>query len=252
MLASLSLPLLSERFGWQAALAGSSLVFAGLAAILWRRRPRWDDDREPGHRIRGGVLQSLRVIFSDPMLLALGVLGFFYSGFQMIIMTYTVTMLVTEVGWSLVAAGVVASAMQIGGAVGRIGWGVMADAFRNSTAVLILIGLLSLGLCWLVLGLDNRMPVMLVIGLFGGFGLTAVGWNGVYMAEVARLAPPGQVAAATGGSLVFCFAGAMSGPAGFALIHDWAGSYTSAFAFVMLTPLAGALAVGLASFRRRG
>src|SRR5690606_34969321 len=46
------------------------------------------------------------------------------------------------------------------------------------------------------------------------FGFTAVGWNGVAIAEVARSAPPGEVGTATGGVLFYTFAGVLAGPAG--------------------------------------
>jgi hypothetical protein len=39
------------------------------------------------------------------------------------------------------------------------------------------------------------------------FGLCASGWNGVYLAEVARLAPPGRAGEATGAVFVACYVG---------------------------------------------
>jgi hypothetical protein len=44
------------------------------------------------------------------------------------------------------------------------------------------------------------------------FGVTASGWNGVFLAEVARLAPEGRVAEATGAILVPGFTGLVIGP----------------------------------------
>ncbi len=53
-------------------------------------------------------------------------------------------------------------------------------------------------------------PVLLVVAF--GFGVTASGWNGVFLAEVARLAPEGRVAEATGAVLVPGFLGLVLGP----------------------------------------
>ena len=53
-------------------------------------------------------------------------------------------------------------------------------------------------------------PVLLVLAFF--FGVTASGWNGVFLAEVARLAPEGRVAEATGAVLVPGFLGLVLGP----------------------------------------
>jgi MFS family permease len=49
------------------------------------------------------------------------------------------------------------------------------------------------------------------VGFFGA------SWNGIYMAEVARLSPPDRVADATSGSTMFTFIGYVAGPSLFAL-----------------------------------
>jgi MFS family permease len=53
-------------------------------------------------------------------------------------------------------------------------------------------------------------PVLLPLAFI--FGVTASGWNGVFLAEVARLAPEGRVAEATGAVLVPGFLGLVLGP----------------------------------------
>jgi len=53
--------------------------------------------------------------------------------------------------------------------------------------------------------------VSTAVGFFGA------SWNGIYMAEVARLSPPDRVADATSGSTMFTFLGYVVGPSLFAL-----------------------------------
>jgi hypothetical protein len=48
------------------------------------------------------------------------------------------------------------------------------------------------------------------------FGLTAAGWNGVFLAEIVREAPPGEIARVTGGVMVTAYAGLILGPVAFA------------------------------------
>jgi MFS family permease len=72
------------------------------------------------------------------------------------------------------------------------------------------------------------------------FGATAVGWNGVFLAEVARLAPEGRASAATGGALFFTFLGVVIAPPAFNAVLALAGSYAVAYAIFA----APALAVG--------
>jgi hypothetical protein len=58
------------------------------------------------------------------------------------------------------------------------------------------------------------------------FGASAIGWNGVYLAGAARLAPGGQVIAATGGCLFFTFLGVVVGPPVFAAVAAFTDSYS--------------------------
>ncbi len=52
-----------------------------------------------------------------------------------------------------------------------------------------------------------RWPTAGITLVCAAFGATAIGWNGVFLAEVARLAPKGNAGDATGGSLAVTFAG---------------------------------------------
>ena len=62
------------------------------------------------------------------------------------------------------------------------------------------------------------------------FGTTAIGWNGVQLAEVARNAPAGQAGTVTGASGFVTFAGVVLGPPVFALLALLTGSYRVGFA----------------------
>ena len=61
------------------------------------------------------------------------------------------------------------------------------------------------------------------------FGATAIGWNGVQLAEVARHAPAGQAGTVTGASGFVTFAGVVIGPPTFALLAAVTGSYRVGF-----------------------
>ena len=62
------------------------------------------------------------------------------------------------------------------------------------------------------------------------FGATAIGWNGVQLAEVARSSPAGQVGATTGAAGFLTFGGVMIGPPAFALISMVTDGYRTGFA----------------------
>ena len=71
--------------------------------------------------------------------------------------------------------------------------------------------------------------VAIVIALMVAFGASGTGWNGVYLAEVARLAPPGQASAATGGSLAITFLGVVLGPMLFGALSGLFDSYRAGY-----------------------
>ena len=77
------------------------------------------------------------------------------------------------------------------------------------------------------------------------FGASAIGWNGVYLAEVARRAPVGAVSAATAAALFVTFGGVLAGPPAFAFMLQSGMSYGAAFVAVA----APALLCGLVLLR---
>lgn len=58
----------------------------------------------------------------------------------------------------------------------------------------------------------------------------SIGWNGVYLAELSRLAGPIGAAEATGAGAVVSFTGVVIMAPLFSLILGWSGSYGLAFA----------------------
>jgi MFS family permease len=88
--------------------------------------------------------------------------------------------------------------------------------------------------------LSPATPAPWVLVLLSVFGATAVGWNGVYLATVARLVPQPQAGTATAGALFFTFFGVVLGPPVFGAVAAALGGLAPAFACLAL-PLAGGL-----------
>jgi len=113
---------------------------------------------------------------------------------------------------------------------GRLLWGLLADrVFRRRT----MLGLLGLGMglsAIATLASDPGWPQWALFVFASVFGATAVGWNGVYLAEVARLAPAGRVGEATGGCLFFTFLGVVVTPPAFNAALALSANYAAAYA----------------------
>lgn len=243
MLAALALPPLAERHGWAAAiLIGASLLVAAILPLIMMRG-RFDDDRDPGARATAGVLDSVLLVVRHTRLRALAIMGFGYAAFQLCLFVFLVTMLTQEFGWSLVAAGQMATGMQIGGVIGRIAWSLLADRIGRGIDLLIFIGVGSAVAAWTMAAATSSWPIALLALLLFAFGFCLSGWNGLWMAEVARSCRPHEVSLATGGVLVFTFASIVVGPAAFATVYKAIDSYTMTFGIFSVLGLGGAAAL---------
>jgi MFS family permease len=152
---------------------------------------------------------------------------------------------VEQIGIGLVAAGMVLTASQVGGVFGRPFWGWLADLTRSCFGVLSVLAGVMIATCLLALALPG-WPLAAACALFFVLGSTASGWNGAFMAEVARLSPRKDISMATAGSLVFVNFGKMIGPILFTNIYLLSGSYALVFGLLAL-PAAIGLACVLAA-----
>lgn len=182
----------------------------------------------------------LGMVFTNPQLRELAIVSMIFGSAQLALIAYFVSYLNLELGYGLVAAGLIYSCAHVAGIVGRIAWGAVADRWLSPRIMLGVLGLLMAlsGMGAASFSADWPMPAVIVVSAL--FGASAVGWNGVYLAEVARRAPPGRVGAITGGTQFFTFIGALAAPPLFGLLVGLVGSYGKAyFIFCLLPALAG-------------
>lgn len=243
--AGLAVPLLATSFNWHVALVCAALACLAGAIMVQPLRARYDSQRDPVHRIdMTGVVQLWSLLCSRSPLYTLAFASFWLSTFQLSLTTYLVTYLHESFGYTLMAAGATMSAAQVAGVVGRVAWGAIADRWIGSVTMLIVValGMVLGGAALAALSVpDGSWIPMAVVVVVSAFSL---GWNGTFLAEVARQAPPGAAGRATGAILACTFAGVVVGPPVFGAIASWADSYRLAFALVGLGPaIAGTLLV---------
>jgi len=65
--------------------------------------------------------------------------------------------------------------------------------------------------CLITAFINSAWPPALLALHYVVFGAMAYGWNGVLHAQIARLSPKGMVSTATGGVMVWIFAGTLAG-----------------------------------------
>jgi len=190
-----------------------------------------DHDRDPGARFTGSALLSgVRLVGGSGPLRSMAALSFVYSGLQNCTSSFIVAYLVEELGYGWIAAGIGLTAANLAGVAGRIAWGVVSDRWLAALRTLQALGVLMAIACALAAALTPRSPAPAVYATCALLGATAIGWNGVFLSEVARRAPPGQAGAATGGSLFVTFVGSVVWPPAFGLLQRASGSYGVCFA----------------------
>ena len=226
-------PFLIVSTGWQ--MAAIIIALIGIAVIISAQPiQRNIDSTQTGRSVaRGsGLLEPLRLVFSHMRLRELAISSFAFSGMQMCLGTYLVVVLIERAQLSVAVAGAALSVAMVGGILGRLFWGVLADFGFPSRGVLGFLGVVMAVCAALVTLIDGSWPMGVIYVLSFLFGASAVGWNGVYLAEVAQIAPPGQAGSATGASLAMTYSGVVVLPSVFWISHAIADSYIPGFLIV--------------------
>ncbi|MDQ2916545.1 MAG: MFS transporter [Pseudomonadota bacterium] len=238
------LPVLSLAIGWRAAFAVVAVAGVIVVIIAQPVRASLDVDRHRRDAFTiAGIFAPLALLRQSRALLDLALVSFAYSATQVCLTSFLVVHLTEGLHWSLVAAGLALTSATLAGVGGRIGWGYVADRLLKPRYVLVLIGLLA-GLCGVGMAFATpAWPSAAIIALVALFGGTAIGWNGVQLSEVARLAPPGTAGKVTGATGFITFAGVVIGPPSFALLSALTGGYRIGFATFAVLSVVAAIAL---------
>jgi len=231
-------PFLILSYGWQHAAVTVALIGA-VVIVAAQPIQRSVDSRQAYRSVsRGtGLLEPLRLVLSHSGLRELAISSFAFSGMQMCLGSYLVVVLTERALLSVAVAGGALSVAMVAGIFGRLFWGVLADFGFSARSVLGLLGVMMAVCAALVALIDITWSMSLIYVLAFLFGASAIGWNGVYLAEVARIAPPGQAGTATGASLAMTYSGVVFLPSLFWLVHAITDSYAPGFMFVALLTL---------------
>jgi MFS family permease len=222
--------------GWKMAalwVAAFSLILT-FFLVPYRRR----FDTETSNRVRfawKNVIEPVKMTLLHPELRQLAITSFFFSTMQLCLVSFLVTYLIEHIEMTLIQAGGLLSVAQASGIIGRVVWGAFADRYVKPRIMLGVLGIAMTGgaLAAAFFSPHWSYPAILIACAF--FGAVAIGWNGVYLAEVARVAKPELTGMATGGTLLFTFLGILLGLPAFSLIVERTGSYPLGFVIVAVT-----------------
>jgi MFS family permease len=229
-LAGALIPLLIVGFGWKEAalIAGLSCLLLAIAVQPYRAgvdfAPHAPRPAAPLH-----FLEPFKLVMLHPRLRELALASFAYSGMQMCMGSYLVVFLADHMGLTVSGAGAALSIAMVAGSVGRILWGIVADNWMSPRMVLGWLGAIMALSAFVTASMAPSWPYIAMLSVSFVYGASAIGWNGVYLSEVVRMAPPGKAGSATGASLAMTYAGVVFLPTIFWAIVHLSGSYAAAF-----------------------
>jgi len=243
-LAGALLPVAAITMGWRATLVTVGLAGLLVATVAQSTRKLLDTERTPGKALSvQDILTRLKLVAKSPPLAEMAMLSFAYAAVQVSLTSFLVVFLHDALGWSLVASGLALTIATVGGVIGRIFWGAVADHVLPPRRTLIVIGMLA-GICGLAMAFATpATPAWIVLPVTALFGGTAIGWNGVQLSELARQATPGNAGAVTGAAGFITFAGVVIGPPLFAALSAWTHSYRTGFLVMAAVSLGAASAL---------
>lgn len=228
-LAGLVVAPLAAALGWQAALLASMAAGVASALLIGPLRASMDGERDPARSLAPREVlhprtlrAPLAALGASPQMISLTALAMSFAIVQGSLFSLGVTYL-TQGGLGLAEAGFAYAAMQGAGVVARVLLGWLAD--RTGWAALNLVvqawiaaaAVAAFGLMPAGAGLPTATALAALAGFFG------CSWNGITLAEVARLSRPELVADATSGSTMFIFLAYVAGPSLFAALVPWLG-----------------------------
>jgi len=220
-------------------------AWLGLCVALWCMSlvQRHGTSAATSASIGSTPISGLVAVLASPQLRLLTITMLVYMSTQVCLNLFLMSHAVHQWQLPIAIAGGWVALMQAAGMAGRLLWGRVIQQSGFST-MLLLGGLgLMMGTSGLLLFLwpatppSTALAVLLIL-----MGLSASGWNGVMVAELARVAGPQSAGAVTGAVLLFGYSGLALAPLCFCVVGAALG--TSA-AFIGLLTLACIMGAGV-------
>lgn len=252
MMAGALLPIYAAFFDWRGAIVGAVLMSLAFVILGQPLRREFDSDRQPGRSLKMmDVRATLTTVLRDARIRRMAITIFVFTGQQVTFASFFVSFVSIRMEWTLAEAGGAYSIAMISGIGFRLIWSWLAS--RLLTPVLML-GFLGVGMAASFVAIGFVEPDWSRYAIWAAallFGATGIGFQGVLLAEVARLAPHGMAGVITGGTVFFAFVGMILFPASFGVMLSAGLSYESCFLIAGVWPAIVAAMLLTPSVRRK-
>jgi sugar phosphate permease len=240
------MPAIALASGWRfgfVLMGAVAIVSAGMSLALFRELPPIQTtNQRPEMRPKG-----LRKVLTNRNV-ALAAIG----AMLLVIVEFCLIMnLVLFMSESILLPVVVASGylalVEGAGALGKPLFGAISDRLLSAKRrpIWVFAGITSLACSVSMVFLSPQTPALLIAAMLALFGLTAIGWGGLFLTMMGELAGKELSGVASGFGLTMTSLGIVIGPPIFGLIVDTTGSYQLAWAFTAICAAAGTLLISL-------
>lgn len=221
VLASCTLPAIAHATSWRTSVVSASVV--ALASVVPLFALRRHGRLEPPARIE----TARRPINSDVRWLT--VWGCLAMTGQFVVLTYLPLDAHARAHMSLPTAGLLAAAAQASGIAGRIAWGLVSDRSpgRGRRSLLLVLTLSSAAAVAIVFALPRESPLAVWLVAAALLGMTAIGFQGLWLTMLTEVSDPQSVGAATGFAVMCTIGSVTATPVLFGAFADWLGTYRS-------------------------
>ena len=246
------LPLLGEYFGWRITiqLTGLFILVIGFLAYKFYHEKTGNITQDENQNSSSGKAlsfkENLSYFLTKMPFVILCIYGALLAGSTVgAVLSHFPVYLSEDLFMSRAASGLGLGIFQIGGMIGRPGWGWLSDKLfqGNWRKTIFLIGFTG-GSMFVLFGLfisgpDIPLPVIYLFSFL--LGLTAFGWFGVFFIAVGEIAGEASTGGATGLALLFTRVGILITPPLFGLVADISSSYSSSWLLFGVIILAASL-----------
>ncbi len=187
------------------------------------------------------IIRPVGTVLKVPLLRGFSVVGFIYAGVQVSVASFFVVYLVQNIGFDLVSAGACFLFVNIGGIVGRLCWGIVADRFLSPKLTLVIIGIISASSIFGMLVITLEWNVILLYLFAFILGGSTHSWNGVYLSEIASRAPKGMAPEWTGGVQFIFYGGVAAIPPLFGVLIWTTNNFEASFVAIAIAVLVAGL-----------
>lgn len=168
-------------------------------------------------------LQPARTLRTLPHLRRLTLASLGFAMVQGSVFAFFTTYMTDGLGLSLALAGTLFAVMQVSSFAGRICAGFLADHIGSLRKTLRGMSVASASACVVMAMMQESWPMPVLFVIVVCIGASAATWNGLFLAEIARVVRPDEVGTATAGVTFFTFVSYMLTPPLFGAIVYVAG-----------------------------